>query len=183
MLCWEWGGPACRLGALGVLCTWAGIRVSCTGLRHSHAGLNWDGVLGLTGVLHAVLGAPRTDWDGVAAYRAGVGAPCAGSAGGVVSHWAGVPWTGLNWEHPDAGLGALQWPSRRQGPGPPQHLQRGPHMPPGVPHWVLCQRVPWPCRVQLLSAGGGCPSATPHPPTGDLDPSVWVPSSRSHLTV
>lgn len=53
---------------------------------------------------------------------------------------------------------------------------------------VLCQQVPWPCHVQLLSPGGGCPSATPpRPPppthTGDLDPSVWVPSSHSHLTV
>lgn len=56
VLCWEWGGPVCRLGALGVLCTRAGSGVSCTGLRHGHAGLSWDGVLGLTGVLHAVYG-------------------------------------------------------------------------------------------------------------------------------
>lgn len=48
---------------------------------------------------------------------------------------------------------------------------------------VLCRQVPWQCHVQLLSPGGGCPSATPLPSTGDLDPSVWVPSSHSHLTV
>lgn len=46
-----------------------------------------------------------------------------------------------------------------------------------------CWQPPWPCCVQLLAPGGGCPSPTPRPSTGDLDPSVWVPSSRSHLTV
>lgn len=158
-----------------------GRRVSCTGRRHGHTGLNWDGVLGLPGGLHAVLGAPHTGWDGGAAYWAGLGAPCAGSAGGVASHWA----------EGHTGLGCTG--STPTLPGSPA-AAAGPRTPPGswdpVPCTAgplalgarrPCQRAPWPRRSRWASLGRWLPLCRP-PPLGDLDPSVWVPSSRSHLT-
>lgn len=155
-----------------------GRRVSCTGWRHGHTGLNWEGVLGLTGGLHAVLGAPHTGWDGGAAYWAGLGTPCAGSAGGAVSHWA----------EGHTGLGCTG--STPTLPGSPA-AAAGPRTPPGSWDPVPCtagplalgaraSRLPGRATAGGRPWGGGCPSATP--PLGDLDPSVWVPSSRSHLT-
>lgn len=102
VLCWGWGGPMEDGAAAAGQCK----GFSCTGLRHSHDGLNWDGVLGLTGVLHAMLVARHTGWDGGTAYWGGLGARCAGLAGGTVSRWAGgypiLGWTGstptLDWE-------------------------------------------------------------------------------------
>lgn len=46
------GGPRCRLGAAGVLCTWGGNGVSCTALRHGHAGLNWGAVCCVGGTVY-----------------------------------------------------------------------------------------------------------------------------------